>query len=115
MNIKIRIRLRTALNAHGYRPACSPVCTTDRIIAIINSVGRTRTRHHSITSHYTANNLRVCGQPHHSRHDSPRHPLLNWSLSSAITPSLFHSRLKTYLTNTYHRRFLLSIYRTASR
>jgi len=56
-----------------------------------------------------------CRQPHHSclsRLD-PRHPLLNSSLSSSalsssITPSLFHSRLKTYLFNKYpsHRRFL---------
>ena len=43
-------------------------------------------------------------QPHHSRLDSPPHPLLNSSLtssplSSSITPSLFHSRLKTYLFN----------------
>ena len=43
-------------------------------------------------------------QPHHSRLDSPPHPLLNSSLSSStlsssITPSLFHSRVKTYLFN----------------
>jgi len=43
-------------------------------------------------------------QPHHSCVDSPPHPLLNSSLSSStlsssITPSLFHSRLKTYLFN----------------
>ena len=43
-------------------------------------------------------------QPHHSRLDSPFHPLLNSSLSSStllssITSSLFHSRLKTYLFN----------------
>ena len=43
-------------------------------------------------------------QPHHCRLDSPPHPLLNSSLSSSplsssITPSLFHSRLKTYLFN----------------
>ena len=43
-------------------------------------------------------------QPHHSRLDSPPHPFLNSSLSSStlsssITPSLFHSRLKTYLFN----------------
>ena len=43
-------------------------------------------------------------QPHHSSLDSPPHPLLNSSLSSStlsssITPSLFHSRLKTYLFN----------------
>ena len=43
-------------------------------------------------------------QPHHSRLDSPPHPLLNSSLSSSplsssITPSLFHSRLKTYYFN----------------
>ena len=43
-------------------------------------------------------------QPHHSRLDSPPHPLLNSSLSlsplsSSITPSLFHFRLKTYLFN----------------
>ena len=42
--------------------------------------------------------------PHHSRLDSPPNPLLNSSLSSSplsssITPSLFHSRLKTYLFN----------------
>ena len=41
------------------------------------------------------------------------HPLLNSSLlssplSSSITPSLFHSRPKTYLFNKSHRRFLLS-------
>jgi len=41
-------------------------------------------------------------QPHHSCLDSPPHPLLNSSLSSSplspsITPSFFHSRLKTYL------------------
>ena len=43
-------------------------------------------------------------QPHHSCLDSPPHPLLNPSLSSSplsasITPSLFHSRLKTYVKN----------------
>ena len=41
-------------------------------------------------------------QPHQSCLDSPPHPLLNPSLSSSpssITPSLFHSRLKTYLFN----------------
>ena len=38
-------------------------------------------------------------QPHHSCLDSPPHPLINSSLSSSITPSLFHSRLKTYLFN----------------
>jgi len=43
-------------------------------------------------------------QLHHFRLDSPPHPLLNSSLSSSplsssITPSLFHSRLKTYLFN----------------
>ena len=43
-------------------------------------------------------------QPHHSCLDSPPHPLLNSSLStsplsSSITPSLFHSRFKTYLFN----------------
>jgi len=43
-------------------------------------------------------------QPHHSCLDSPPHPLLNSSLSSSplsssITPSLFHSWLKTYLFN----------------
>jgi len=43
-------------------------------------------------------------QPDHSRLDSPPHPLLNSSLSSStlsssITPPLFHSRLKTYLFN----------------
>jgi len=43
-------------------------------------------------------------QPHHSRLNSPPHPFLNSSLSSSplsssITPSLFHSRLKTYLFN----------------
>ena len=43
-------------------------------------------------------------QPHHSCLDSPPHLLLNPSLSSSplsssITPSLFHSRLKTYLFN----------------
>jgi len=43
-------------------------------------------------------------QPHHSCLDSPPHPLLNLSLSSSplsssITLSLFHSRLKTYLFN----------------
>ena len=43
-------------------------------------------------------------QPHHSRLDSPPHPLLNSflsssPLSSSINPSLFHSRLKTYLLN----------------
>ena len=43
-------------------------------------------------------------QPHHSCFDSPLHPLVNPSLSSSplsssITPSLFHSRLKTYLCN----------------
>jgi len=42
-------------------------------------------------------------QPHHSRLDSS-HPFLNSSLSSSslslfITPSLFHSRLKTYFFN----------------
>ena len=41
---------------------------------------------------------------HHSRLDSPPHPLVNSSLtsstlSSSITPSLFHSRLKSYLFN----------------
>jgi len=45
-------------------------------------------------------------QPHHSRLDSPPHPLLNSSLSSStisssITPSLLHSRLKTYLFNKF--------------
>jgi len=54
-------------------------------------------------------------QPHHCL-DSPPHPLLNSSLSSSplsssITPSLFHFRLKTYLfnksLNPSHRRFLL--------
>ena len=39
-------------------------------------------------------------QPHHSCLDSPLHPFINSSLSSSplsssITPSLFHSRLKT--------------------
>jgi len=43
-------------------------------------------------------------QPHHSCLDSPPHPLINSSLSSSplsssITPSLFHSRLKIYLFN----------------
>ena len=43
-------------------------------------------------------------QPQYSRLDSPPHPLLNSSLtsstlSSSITPSLFHSRHKTYLFN----------------
>ena len=43
-------------------------------------------------------------QPHHSCLDSPPHPLINSSLSSSplsssITPSLFHSKLKTYLFN----------------
>ena len=43
-------------------------------------------------------------QPHQSCIDSPPHPLINSSLSSSplsssITPSLFHSRLKTYLFN----------------
>ena len=43
-------------------------------------------------------------QPHHSSLDSPPHPLLNSSLSlstllTSITPSLFHSWLKTYLFN----------------
>ena len=43
-------------------------------------------------------------QPHHSCLDSPPRPLLNSylsssPLSSSITPSLFHSRLKTYLFN----------------
>jgi len=43
-------------------------------------------------------------QPHYSCLDSPPHPLLNSSLSSStlsssITPSLFHSKLKTYLFN----------------
>ena len=43
-------------------------------------------------------------QPQHSRLDSPPHPLINSSLSSSplsssITFSLFHSRLKTYLFN----------------
>jgi len=43
-------------------------------------------------------------QPHHSCLDSPPHPLINSSLSSSplsssITPSLFHSRLRTYLFN----------------
>ena len=43
-------------------------------------------------------------QTHHSCLDSPPHPLLNSSLSSSplsssITPSLFHSKLKTYLFN----------------
>ena len=42
--------------------------------------------------------------PHHSCLDSPPHPLINSSLSSSplsssITPSLFHSKLKTYLFN----------------
>ena len=53
-------------------------------------------------------------QPHHSCLDSPPHPLINSllsssPLSSSITPSLFHSRLKTYTfsTNLSHRRFLL--------
>ena len=41
-------------------------------------------------------------QPHHSCLYSPPHPLVNLSLSStslssSITPSLFHSRLKNYL------------------
>ena len=43
--------------------------------------------------------------------DSPPHvssSLLSSPLSSSITPSLFHSRLKTYLsTNPSHLRFLL--------
>ena len=45
--------------------------------------------------------------------DSPTHPLVNSSfssspLSSSIIPSLFHSRLKTYLsTNPSHLRLLL--------
>jgi len=43
-------------------------------------------------------------QPHHSCLDSLPHPILNSSLSSSplsssITPSLFHSSLKTYLVN----------------
>jgi len=43
-------------------------------------------------------------QTHHSCLDSPPHPLVNTSLSSSplsssITPSLFHSTLKTYLFN----------------
>ena len=43
-------------------------------------------------------------QLHHCCLDSPPHPLVNPSfssspLSSSITPSLFHSRLKTYLFN----------------
>jgi len=43
-------------------------------------------------------------QPQQSRLDSPPHPLVNPSLSpsplsSSTTPSLFHSRLKTYLFN----------------
>ena len=43
-------------------------------------------------------------QHHHSCLYSPPHPLVNPSLSSSplsssITPSLFHSRLKTYLFN----------------
>ena len=52
-------------------------------------------------------------QPHHSCLDSPPHPLVNPSLSSSplsssITPSLFHSRIKpTFSTNPSHRRFLL--------
>ena len=50
-------------------------------------------------------------QLHHSCLDSPPHPLLNSylsssPLSSSIIPSLFHSRLKTYLFNKSHRRFL---------
>jgi len=55
-------------------------------------------------------------QPHHSRLDSPPHPLFNSSLSSStlsssITPSLFHSftpgSKPTFSTNPFHRRFLL--------
>ena len=43
-------------------------------------------------------------QPHQSRLDSPPHSLVSSSLlssplSSSINPSLFHSRLKTYLFN----------------
>ena len=43
-------------------------------------------------------------QPRQSRLDSPPHPLVSSSLlssplSSSINPSLFHSRLKTYLFN----------------
>ena len=40
-------------------------------------------------------------QPHPSCLDSPPHPLVNPSLSSSLLsfPSLFHSRLKTYLLN----------------
>ena len=50
---------------------------------------------------------------HHSSLDSPPHPLVNPSLSStplssSITPSLFHSRLKTYFFNkSFHLRFIL--------
>jgi len=45
-------------------------------------------------------------QPRHSRLDSPPHPLLNSplsssTLSSSITPALFHFRLKTYLFNKF--------------
>ena len=38
-------------------------------------------------------------QPHQSCLNSPPHPLVNPSLSSSITNSLFHYRLKTYLFN----------------
>ena len=59
-------------------------------------------------------------QPHHSCVDSPPHPLLNSSLSSSplsssITPSLFHSRLKTYVFNKSFPPLISYTYWTASR
>jgi len=59
-------------------------------------------------------------QPHHSCLDSPPHQLLNSSLSSSplsssITPSLFHSRFKTYLFNKSFPPQISFTYWTASR
>ena len=59
-------------------------------------------------------------QPYHSCLDSPPHPLINSSLSSStlsssVTPSLFHSRLKTYLFNKSSPPQISFTYWTASR
>jgi len=59
-------------------------------------------------------------QPYHSCLDFPPHPLLNLSLSSSplsssITPSLFLSRLKTYLFNKSFPTYISFTYWTASR
>ena len=59
-------------------------------------------------------------QPHHSRLDSPPHLLLNSSLSSSplsssIIPSIFHSRLKTYLFNKSFPQYISFTYWIASR